>query len=211
MRSPSSVKTLEDFGRVQLSKSFFMREFLYSEISQIEKIPNIPADPELAIRAGKHLCEEVLEPIQEKLGRISVRSAYRSAAVNSKGAENHNQYGCAGNAANASRHIWDLPDSEGLVGAMACIVVTSYLSFFEKTRNWQALGWWIHDQISSYSEVEFFTKAPPLTFNISWHERPKKTVHAWAPHRTCLTKPGMANHSGNHMSEYNTWLTAREA
>ncbi|XWK90690.1 MAG: hypothetical protein U7127_11755 [Phormidium sp.] len=36
MRQPQTVKSLENLGRVQLSKSFFMREFLYLEISQIE-------------------------------------------------------------------------------------------------------------------------------------------------------------------------------
>jgi hypothetical protein len=49
MKQPQTVKALEELGRVQLSKSFFMREFLYSEISQIENIPNIPSNPELAI------------------------------------------------------------------------------------------------------------------------------------------------------------------
>ena len=85
MRKPETVKALEELGRVQLSKSFFMREFLYSEISQIEGIPNIPDDPELAIAAGKKLCENVLEPLQDALGRISIRSAYRSCEVNAKG------------------------------------------------------------------------------------------------------------------------------
>ncbi|MEL6384408.1 MAG: peptidase M15, partial [Cyanobacteria bacterium J06626_18] len=33
MKKPQTVKSLEEFGRVRLSKSFFMREFLYSEIS----------------------------------------------------------------------------------------------------------------------------------------------------------------------------------
>jgi hypothetical protein len=80
MKPPKSVKALEEFGRIRLSKLFFMRDFLYSEISQIEGIPNIPDDPELAILAGKSLCENVLEPIQEKLGRISIRSAYRLLA-----------------------------------------------------------------------------------------------------------------------------------
>ena len=65
MRSPQSVKTLENLGRVRLSESFFMRDFLYSEISQIEGIPNIPDNPDLAIEAGRSLCEEVLEPIQQ--------------------------------------------------------------------------------------------------------------------------------------------------
>lgn len=97
MKSPKSVKTLEDFGRIRLSKSFFMRDFLYSEISQIEGIPNIPDDPDLAILAGTALCENVLEPIQAQLGHISIRSAYRSCAVNAKGAENKNQYNCSRN------------------------------------------------------------------------------------------------------------------
>ena len=88
MRKLQTVKALEELGRVQLSKSFFMREFLYSEISQIEGIPNIPDDPDLAIAAGKNLCEKVLEPLQDALGRISVRSAFRARAVNAKGAEN---------------------------------------------------------------------------------------------------------------------------
>lgn len=58
MRSPQTVKALEKLGRVRLSQNFFMRDFLYSEISQIAGIPNIPDDPELAIAAGKNLCEE---------------------------------------------------------------------------------------------------------------------------------------------------------
>ena len=94
MKKPTSVNTLEALGRVRLSESFFMRDFLYSEISQIEGIANIPDDPDLAIFVGKQLCENVLEPIQAALGRLSIRSAYRSCAVNAKGAENKNQYNC---------------------------------------------------------------------------------------------------------------------
>ncbi|MGL1165476.1 hypothetical protein ACSTKZ_18110 [Vibrio parahaemolyticus] len=56
MKSSTSVKKLEDLGRVKLSKSYFMQDFLYSEISQIENIPNIPDYPDLAIEAGRNLC-----------------------------------------------------------------------------------------------------------------------------------------------------------
>jgi hypothetical protein len=70
VKTIKTVKALEEFGRVRLSKSFFMRDFLHSEISQIEGIPNIPEDPGLAIQAGTNLCEKVLEPIQKALGRI---------------------------------------------------------------------------------------------------------------------------------------------
>jgi len=132
MKSPKSVKALEDFGRIRLSKSFFMRDFLYSEISQIEGIPNIPDDPELAVSAGKLLCEFVLEPLQEKLGRISIRSAYRSCAVNAKGAENKNQYNCSRNEANYAGHIWDKRDSNGCLGATACVIVNSFMERLNK-------------------------------------------------------------------------------
>ena len=78
MRKPQSINALEELGRIRLSKSFFMRDFLYSEISNFYKIPNIPDDPDLAIKAGTKLCEELLEPLQETFGRIEIRSAYRS-------------------------------------------------------------------------------------------------------------------------------------
>ena len=106
MKKPTTVEALEELGRIQLSKSFFMREFLYSEISQVKCIPNIPDDPDLAILAGKNLCENVLEPIQDALGRISVRSAFRSCEVNGKGSEL--QKGCSTNDKNYAEHIWDV-------------------------------------------------------------------------------------------------------
>jgi len=106
MRKPKTVKSLEELGRVQLSKNFFMREFLYSEISQIESISSIPDDVDLAIASGRELCNQVLEAIQDVLGRISIRSAYRSCEVNAKGAENQNQYNCASNESNYAR-LWE--------------------------------------------------------------------------------------------------------
>ena len=54
MKSPTTVRKLEDLGRVQLSESYFMRDFLYSEISQIEMIPNTPDYPDVAIEAGRN-------------------------------------------------------------------------------------------------------------------------------------------------------------
>jgi hypothetical protein len=47
-----TVRSAETFGRVRLSKSFFMREFLYSEIAVIQGMLNLPDDPDLAIAAG---------------------------------------------------------------------------------------------------------------------------------------------------------------
>ncbi len=204
MTSPTSVKTLEKLGRVQLSKSFFMRDFLYSEISQIEKIPNIPDHPDIAIEAGKRLCENVLEPIQGALGRICIRSAYRSSAVNSKGAENKNQYNCSKNESNYAGHIWDVKDSNGYIGATACIVVTSFLPYYEKTKNWQALAWWVHDNVPDYSSMYFFPKL--AAFNISWHQNGEKRIDSYVAPKGCLTKPGMENHKASHSEMYESYI-----
>lgn len=204
MRPPKSVKALEDFGRVRLSQSFFMRDFLYSEISQAEGIPNVPDNPDVAIESGKALCEKVLEPIQQKFGRISIRSAYRSSSVNAKGAENKNQYNCASNENNFAHHIWDVPDKNGDIGAMACIVVNSFVQYFERTNNWQALAWWIHDNVPEYSSMYFFPKL--CAFNIGWHQSPAKSIRSYVPPKGCLTKPGMPNYEGDHRAEYHGML-----
>jgi hypothetical protein len=206
MKSPSTVRSLEDFGRIRLSTSFFMRDFLYSEISQIEGIPNIPDDPELAVLAGTRLCEDVLESIQEKFGRISIRSGYRSCAVNAKGAENRNQYNCSKNESNYAGHIWDRKDlKDGGMGATACIIVNAFIPYYERTNDWSALAWWVHDHIPGYSEMEFFPKL--AAFNISWHEIPKKVISSYiSPTRGILTRPGMQNFDGRHDCEYADFL-----
>ncbi len=211
MRMPKTVKSLEELGRIQLSKSFFMREFLYSEISQIEGIPNVPSDPALAIAAGKNLCEQVLEPIQTALGRISIRSAYRSCAVNEKGAENNNQYKCAKNESNYARHIWDVKDKDGYMGATACVIVTSFIPYYERTHDWTALAWWIHDHISAYTEITFYPTY--AAFNINWSENPNRSrvINSYVvnPHTGrsgCLTKEEMDNFLGSHEQFYQQFV-----
>lgn len=204
MRSPASVKALEEFGRVRLSDSFFMRDFLYSEISQIESIPNVPEFPEIAIEAGTQLCQKVLEPIQQQLGRISIRSGYRSTAVNGKGAENKNQYNCSSNEKNYAHHIWDYKDKNGNLGATACIVVNSFVDYYEKTGNWQALAWWIHDNIPEYSSMYFFPKLAAL--NIHWSPTPEKKIQSYIPPKGYLTKLEMENNDGTHAEYYEEFI-----
>jgi hypothetical protein len=211
IRKPQTVKALEEFGRIQLSKNFFMREFLYSEISQIEGIPNIPNNPDLAIAAGKNLCEKVLEPIQDALGRISIRSSFRACNVNEKGAENQNQYSCASNEANYAGHIWDIRDQDGYMGATACVIVTPFIPYYEQTKDWTALAWWIHDRIDAYAEMTFFPKY--AAFNITWHENPSrsKVISSYVknPHTGksgILTKTGMDNFSCSHEQFYQDFI-----
>ncbi len=200
MRKPASMKGLEKLGRVRLSANFFMRDMLYSEIANFHGIPNIPDDPDLAIAAGARLCEELLEPLHAAFGHVSVRSAFRSVAVNDYGhARQDRGYNCAATSWNHSRHVWDRRDSEGFMGATACIATPWFIARHDAGMPWQAMAWWVHDHLP-YSDMEFFPNH--AAFNLRWHEKPVRRIDSSVSPRGCLTKPGMANHGGDHSSEY---------
>lgn len=200
MRKPASMKSLETLGRVRLSEHFFMREMLYSEIANFHGIPNIPDDPDLAVAAGTRLCEELLEPLHATFGHVSIRSAFRSVEVNGFGHERRKSgYNCGETTWNYSRHVWDRRDADGFMGATACIVIPWFIPRYEAGTPWRALAWWIHDHLN-YSHMAFFPKF--AAFNLRWHENPVRRIDSFAPPKGCLTRPGMANHSGDHSAEY---------
>jgi hypothetical protein len=173
MRTPESVKALETLGRARLSPSFFMREFLYSEVANFHGVPNIPVNPDLAIANGKRLCTELLEPMNATFGRVSIRSAYRSPTVNDLC--NKTGSSCASNESNYAGHIWDMPDAHGQ-GAMACIVLPWFAERYEKGADWRGLAYWIHNHLP-YSELQFFPEL--CAFNIGWHEQPVRKIRSF--------------------------------
>ncbi|WP_191085326.1 hypothetical protein [Roseococcus microcysteis] len=197
MTKPLTVKALEAFGRERLSRTFFMRDFLHSDISQIHGIPNVPDDPDLAIQAGRRLCQELLEPLQNHFGRLAIRSAFRAAAVNDFG--NKHGLNCASNEKNAADHIWDLRDANGHMGATACIIVPWFADRYSQPGDWQRLAWWIHDHLP-YASMCFFPKF--WAFNLQWHEKPVRRIDSYTQPQGCLTKPGMPNHGGSHADMY---------
>jgi len=173
MRKPQSVKTLENLGRTRLSKSFYMRDFMYSEVSSFYGIQNIPDDPDLAIEVGKVLCEQLLEPLQDTFGRLAIRSAYRSVAVNQLG--NDKKLGCGSNESNYAAHIWDKKDAQGNKGAMACVVIPWFATRYEAGSDWRSLAYWIDDHLP-YSELQFFPNL--CAFNIGWRENSMQTIYS---------------------------------
>ncbi len=202
MKKPQTVAALTELGRVQLSRSFFMRDFLYSEIAAIHGMSNIPDDPDLAIAAGKRLCEELLEPLQDAFGRIAIRSAYRSAEVNALG--HAKGYNCASNDRNAAAHIWDVRDAHGCMGATACVVVPGFANRFDQPGDWKRLAWWVHDHLP-YSTMEFFPVR--WAFNLGWNERARRMIFSHIPgDRGYLTKPGMPAHADDHRAEWEAIL-----
>lgn len=198
MKKPQTFAKLVELGRVQLSKSFFLRDFLYSEIAALHGLANMPDDPDLAIAAGTRLCEELLEPLQDAFGRVHIVSGYRSAEVNALG--HAKNYGCASNERSAAGHIWDQRDYAGQMGATAGIVVPAFASRFAAPDDWKRIAWWIHDHLP-YGSMEVFPAQ--WAFNLQWHEKPLRMIYSHVPEaRGYLTKPGMEGQEVDHSAEW---------
>ena len=180
---PSSVRTLERLGRERLSKHFFMRDFLQSEIAQIHGLLNAPDDPALAIEAGRRFADAILEPLVETFGPIAVRSAYRSPEVNETGQRLYKS--CASNVSNRGRHTWDRRDEAGRMGAMASIVIPWFADRYEAGRDWRDLAWWLHGHLN-YHAIQFFPKR--AAFNIGWREDPDRTISSYVAPRGILLR-----------------------
>ncbi|MCX7559180.1 hypothetical protein OS190_06330 [Sulfitobacter sp. F26204] len=176
--------SLETFGRQRLSRYFFMRDFMYSEISGFHGVPNVPDDPELALANGRAFCAALMDPLEETFGRIAVRSGYRSRQLNQFG--NENKLNCAANDNPLECHIWDWgQDAQAVAGAS--IVVPWFADQYAQGRDWRDLAWWIHDHIS-YSEMWFFPKLAAL--NLVWRPMPRRTISSYIKPRGMLLHPG---------------------
>lgn len=184
MRRPRSMWSLETLGRVRLSRYFYMREFLYSEIGNFHRIPNIPDDPDLAIANGRAFCSALLDPLEETFGRVAVRSGYRSVALNRFG--NDNRLNCARNDNPLECHIWDRADGAQAV-AGATIVIPWFADQYERGRDWRDLAWWMHDHIP-YSEMWFFPKL--AAFNLVWRPMPWRTISSYVAPKGMLLRRG---------------------
>ena len=76
------VHALDAFARVRLSKHCFRRDFLYSEVAEVHGIANMPGNAELALKPGRALCRNLLEPLRRVFGHLTTRSAFRGVNVN---------------------------------------------------------------------------------------------------------------------------------
>jgi len=185
MRPVRTNAALEDFGRQRLSRHFVMRDFLYSEIGSFHAIPNLPDNPELALQAGTRLATELLDPLVETFGALTIRSAFRSAAVNGFG--NAHDLNCARNEASFASHIWDHRDAAGRMGACACVIVPWFADQYDKGRDWRDLAWWIHDHLD-YASMWFFPRRAAV--NLTWREDPDRTISSYIAPRGKLLARG---------------------
>ena len=181
-----------------------MRDFLFSEVAASEGLSNGPDDPGLALEVGTLLCTDLLEPLQQRFGRIAIRSGYRSSEVNSRG--NVLGANCATNEANYAAHIWDRRDASGRKGATACVVVPMLADYCSAGGSWTAMAWWIHDHLP-YSTLYFFPKL--AAFNIQWRDDPERRIDSYVAPKGCLTRAGSPNSHGDHSEAYREFLHDR--
>lgn len=188
MRSPKSMWSLETLGRVRLSKHFYMRDFLYSEIGNMHGVLNVPPNPELTIAHGRKLCTELLDPLEETFGRIAIRSGYRSPTLNAYG--NRHKLNCAANDNPMECHIWDRGSGQQAIAGTS-LAIPWFADQYEKGRDWRDLAWWIHDHIP-YSEAWFFPKL--AAFNLVWRPQPLRTISSYIAPKGMLLRAGDEPH-----------------
>jgi hypothetical protein len=187
VRRPSTYTALEDLGRERLSRHFFMRNFLHSEIGNHYGRPNIPDDPDLALAAGRKLATDLLDPLVETFGPIEIRSAFRSSDLNHFGATEVRPQKCASNDKNHAGHIWDRRDDAGRMGACASIVVPWFADRYADGRDWRDLAWWVHDHLP-YHAMYFFPRL--AAFNLTWREAPGRTISSYVAPKGKLLAEG---------------------
>lgn len=184
MRKPASMWSLETFGRQRLSQYYFMRDFMYSEISGFHGRANVPESPKLVLENGRKFCAALMDPLEETFGRIAVRSGYRSPDLNRYG--NENKLNCARNDYPLECHIWDRDAGQDAI-AGASIVVPWFADQYDQGRDWRDLAWWIHDHLP-YSEMWFFPKLAAL--NLVWRATPRREISSYIAPRGLLLRAG---------------------
>ena len=195
-RRPQSYIALEELGRVRLSRHFFMRIFLYSEIAHILGKQIIPVDPELAIAAGQGLATDMLDPLVETFGPINIRSGLRSEMLNHFGATEVKPQKMAANPKNFAAHIWDRRDKKGRMGACVTVVVPWFADQYDRGRDWRDLAWWVHDYLP-YHQMYFFPKL--AAFNLTWREEPRGSIYSYIHPKGRLLGAGEVPHEPLNM------------
>jgi hypothetical protein len=178
------MRGLENLGRERLSRHFFMRDFLYSEINGYHGTPNVPRDPDLALENGRMLCTQLLDPLEETFGRLAIRSGYRSPELNAYG--NANKLNCAANDNPLECHIWDRGRGIDAIAGTS-LVIPWFADRYDQGRDWRHLAWWIHDHLP-YSEMWFFPKL--AAFNLVWRPIPLRTISSYIVPRGTLLPGG---------------------
>src|SRR4051812_42606434 len=99
----SKIRQYDKWSKTRLSKSFIIRDFLFSTESAAMGLSNLPEDRSMVLRAGKALCEQVLEAVLTHFGRFAITFGYQCREA----IEADSRSGKRLNPRGSNPHQWD--------------------------------------------------------------------------------------------------------
>ncbi len=118
-------------ARVRLSQSFFMRDFLYSDITVEREETNVPIRSELAVIAGRELCRTILEPLAQTFGGLTIVCGYL------------NPTHCRLNRRDPKVHCWGFLDDNETIVAGASIYLPWFMDQHSLATDGKYLAGWV--------------------------------------------------------------------
>ena len=94
--------------RIRLSKNFALAEMVKSSTAERLRVDNSPGSHHLVNLT--HLCINILQPVREQFGVITINSGYRSPALNAKVGGSKTSQHCNGQAADFESFSTPNPD-----------------------------------------------------------------------------------------------------
>ena len=94
--------------RIRLSKNFALAEMVKSATAERLNVDNSPGSHHLVNLT--HLCINILQPVREQFGVITINSGYRSPALNAKVGGSKTSQHCNGQAADFESFSTPNPD-----------------------------------------------------------------------------------------------------
>ena len=94
--------------RIRLSKNFALAEMVKSSTAERLRVDNSPGSHHLVNLT--HLCINILQPVREHFGVITINSGYRSPALNAKVGGSKTSQHCNGQAADFESFSTPNPD-----------------------------------------------------------------------------------------------------
>ena len=144
---------------MQLSKSFSLEEMIFSETAERLQLDNYPGAAE--IDNMKKLCENVLQPVRDMLGKpVIINSGFRSAKVSVAVGSSAKSQHCKGQAADI-RVV-------GMSALQVCkLIVASGIVFDQLIYE----GTWVHVSFNSDGNKKqiltaHFHRGGPVTYTI---------------------------------------------
>jgi hypothetical protein len=121
---------------MKLTKNFTLQEMTFSQTAERKGIINAPTEKE--IESLKRLCEDILQPLRDKIGGVNISSGFRSVKLNKKIGGSKSSQHCKGEAA-------DLTSNEFNVYEICAAIINLKLPFHQLI---EEFGSWVHVSIA---------------------------------------------------------------